>query len=248
MFGEPRFVMTYKDRFFARYGETHLAPRKGAPTPERLRDLAVAWRQLFGRFLPTDPNARILDAGCGSGAIVWWLHDRGFREAEGIDISAEQIREGRDLGVGNLMQADLETYLADRVEAYDTILARDVLEHFSKDSIVRLLDLMHRALRTGGTLILQVPNGESPFGGRIRYGDFTHETAFTSASMSQLLRVAGFSAVAIYPVEPVVRGMRSFARYVAWNVAQAMYRALLTAEVGRGRHVVTQNLLAVARK
>ena len=240
--------MTYKDRFFARYGETHLSPRKGVVTPARLREQAVAWRQLFGRFLPTDPKARVLDAGCGSGAIVWWLHDRGFHEAEGIDISAEQIHEGQALGVRNLLQADLETYLADRVEAYDLILARDVLEHFAKDAIVRTLDLLYRALRSDGTLILQVPNGESPFGGRIRYGDFTHETAFTSASMSQLLRVAGFSTVAVYPVEPVVRGMRSFARYIAWKIAQAMYRALLTAEVGRGRHVVTQNLLAVARK
>jgi hypothetical protein len=36
-----------------------------------------------------------------------------------------------------------------------------------------------KILRLGGRRIIRVPNGVSPFAGVIRYGDLTHELAFT---------------------------------------------------------------------
>jgi len=240
--------MSHKDRFFDSYGKTHLTPRKGPVTRESLAVRAAAWRQLYSRFLPADRDARILDAGCGFGAVVWWLRTAGYQRAEGIDISAEQIQQAAELGIDGLVQADLEEFLQTHAATYDVILLRDVLEHFDKDAAVRVLDLIHGALKARGTLIVQAPNGESPFGGRIRYGDFTHETAFTSASISQLLRVTGFEGVGTYPVRPVVRGIKSALRFVAWRVIELIYQALLNVEVGPGRFVVTQNVLAVGHK
>lgn len=240
--------MTYKERFFAHYGATHLTPRKGAVTPEGLRERAVAWQQQFREFLPTDPDARILDAGCGYGAVVWWLQAIGYRHAEGIDVSGEQVDAGAMLGISNLARADVEEFLAGREGTYDAIIARDLLEHLPRDVLVCVVDGMHRALRKGGVLIIQAPNAESPFGGRIRYGDFTHELAFTSASISQLLRVSGFARVVTRPVRPVLRGLRSRVRALSWRLVEAAMRAVLTAEVGCGNYIVTQNLLAVAWK
>ena len=40
---------------------------------------------------------------------------------------------------------------------------------------------MCRALKPGGRWILHTANAESPFYGRVRYGDITHEQAFTQS-------------------------------------------------------------------
>jgi len=240
--------MTYKDRFFRNYQRTHLEPRKGKISTGSLKETALRLEKSFRRFLPKDKAAVIIDAGCGYGAAVWWLHQLGYSNAEGIDVSPELIETARTLGIAKVNEANLVTFLAQHADTYDLIFARDVLEHFSKDEIVENLDLMYGALKQGGTLVIQAPNGESPFGGRIRYGDFTHETAFTSSSLSQLLLMSGFVTVRTYPVQPPVVGLKSLVRFLMWKVAEACWRVVLTAETGRGTYVVTQNLIAVARK
>lgn len=240
--------MSYKDKFYISYVSTHLVPRKGEVTLDVLKSRSIHWETTFGRFLPKDKSARIIDLGCGHGSIVWWLHNIGYLDAAGIDISAEQIATGKKLGIGNIEQADIKAFLLNCKDFYAVIFARDVLEHFTKDSIVEVIDLAYRSLRTNGVLMIQAPNAESPFGGRIRYGDFTHEISFTSSSLSQLLRSTGFATVEIYPAEPVVYGVKSFIRFLMWKIVEACYRALISIEVGRGEWIVTQNLIAVARK
>jgi len=240
-----------KDRAFASYVTTHLVPRKGAVTIEVLRTQAHRWDTCFARFLPKDTSARIVDIGCGAGSLVWWLHQRGYWAAEGVDLSAEQVAVAKALGVPNVRQADVSTFLAEAGGSLDVVFARDVFEHFDRNRLVTLLDLIHSSLRIGGLLVFQVPNAESPFGGRIRYGDLTHELAFTSASVSQLLLIAGFSEPRTFSVEPVVYGVKSFLRLLAWKGVQALYRLLIAIEVGGGvgaARIVSQNLIAVARR
>jgi 2-polyprenyl-3-methyl-5-hydroxy-6-metoxy-1,4-benzoquinol methylase len=241
-------VTDVKDRAFASYVTTHLAPRKGAVTIEVLETQAHRWDTCFAQFLPKDKAARIVDLGCGAGSMVWWLHKRGYSAAEGVDLSAEQVAVAKALGVTNVRQTDLRTYLADAADSFDVVFARDVFEHLDRTTLVRVLDLVHTSLRPGGRLVLQVPNAESPFGGRIRYGDITHELAFTSASVSQLLLMAGFSEPRTYSVEPVVYGVKTFLRLLAWKGVQALYRLLISIEIGRGSRIVSQNLIAVARR
>jgi 2-polyprenyl-3-methyl-5-hydroxy-6-metoxy-1,4-benzoquinol methylase len=38
-----------------------------------------------------DKNAKILEAGCGSGRVVKYLHDRGFTNVHGIEIDKEAV-------------------------------------------------------------------------------------------------------------------------------------------------------------
>jgi 2-polyprenyl-3-methyl-5-hydroxy-6-metoxy-1,4-benzoquinol methylase len=240
--------MDTKDRAFASYVTTHLEPRKGKLTLERLRFQARRWNASLRRFLPAGKDARIIDLGCGGGSIVWWLHQLGYTRAEGIDLSSEQVAVAEALGIPNVRQADVHTYLGSERESFDVILARDVFEHFDRASLLTLLDTIQGSLKPGGCLIFQVPNAESPFGGRIRYGDITHEQAFTSASVSQLAHMVGFSDVQVYPVEPIIYGPKSFVRYLAWKCVQSLYRTLLTIELGGGSRIVSQNLIAIARR
>jgi hypothetical protein len=144
-------------------------------------------------------------------------------------------------------QADLTHFLRSRLHSYDVLILRDVLEHFPRDQVVEVLELCRQASRPGGLVIVQVPNAESPFFGRIRYGDFTHELAFTTTSISQLFNVVGLEDPRVYPTEPVIAGVRSFFRAALWGAIKLLYRILLFAELGRGKWIFTQGLIAVGR-
>ncbi|GAB4428681.1 MAG: hypothetical protein OHK0015_11840 [Chloroflexi bacterium OHK40] len=189
-----------------------------------------------------------MDVGCGNGSLVAWLQSVGYAHAEGIDVSAEQIEEARRLNVWNVQQASLKPYLSTRHFSYDVIVMRDVLEHFAKDEVLDILDCCYAALRPGGRLIAQVPNAESPFFGRIRYGDFTHDLAFSVTSLQQIFAVVGFDELAMHPVEPAIISVRSALRYPLWRAVSALYQMLLFAELGPGRRIVTQGIIVVATK
>jgi SAM-dependent methyltransferase len=141
--------------------------------------------------------------------------------------------------------------LADQSDgSVDALVAFDVIEHFTRDELIGLVDEAWRVLKDGGVWIIHVPNGESPFAGRMRYWDLTHELAFTHTSMSQLLRSSGFSAVACYEDEPVVHGLKSGLRWVLWKMIRVGLRLYLAAETGdtSQKAIFSQNLLAVAVK
>lgn len=239
--------MTFKDRFYQSYTSTHVNHRKGEAALDRFRTEFPAWEKHFGHLLPSSREAIILDVGCGRGGMVYWLQQRGYRNAEGIDLSSEQVATARRLGIDNVRQGDLTNYLLNRPASYDALILRDVVEHFTREEIVEVLQLCQAAIRPGGVVIVQVPNAESPFFGRIRYGDFTHELAFTSTSVAQLFNVLGFVDLRVYPTEPVIAGVRSLGRAALWSLVKAFYRVLLFAELGRGQWIFTQGLIAVGR-
>ena len=238
----------YKERLYATYLADHLTPRKGGASLDALRTRSVRWDKTLRAFLPEDRSAVVADLGCGYGSVVWWLQQRGYANAGGVDVSHDQIEQGTRLGVRNLQQGDVLEFLRDRTAQYDLLIARDLFEHLTKEDTLEGLTLCREALRPGGALLLQVPNGESPFAGRIIYGDFTHETAFTQASLNQVLRAAGFDSVICHPVRPVVYGIKSWLRSLVWRVVEAAIVTAIVAEVGPVRPIVTQNLLVVAEE
>jgi SAM-dependent methyltransferase len=236
----------FKDRFYRAYYTTHIVPRKGGFTLDRFRAYARVYDKVWASVLPPDKSARILDAGCGSGSLVWWMQQRGYTEAGGVDVSQEQVEIAHALGVNHIEQADLHSYLAQRPQAFDRLILRDVLEHFPRQMILEVLDLARGALRPDGALVLQVPNAETPLWGRIRHGDFTHEIAFTEGSLRQLLGVAGYAQVRFLPSGPVLQGVRDLPRHLLWKAVELFYRVLAYAETGRRRVIVTEGIIAVA--
>lgn len=234
----------YRDRFYRDYYTTHIRPREGEMTTARFEAQAAMYDRVWSALLPADRSARILDVGCGSGSLVWWLQRRGYREAAGIDVSAEQIEVARRLGVANVEAADLREYLGSRRATFDRLILRDVLEHFPRERILEVLDLCRCALRPDGRLVLQVPNAEAPLWGRIRYGDFTHEIAFTEGSLRQLLGVAGYDRLSFHPAGPVLHGPKDLPRHLLWLVLERMYKVLVFAETGRRHAIVTESIIA----
>ena len=204
----------------------------------------------FGRLIPQNKKAKILDLGCGSGAFVAWLQSKGYKGVEGIDISPEQIGAGKKYGVKNLRRGDVLAFLGDKEEVYDLISAHDLIEHFEKDRILALLELIHKALKSGGgKLLISTLNAESLFSARHRYSDFTHEVGFTPHSLCQILYFTGFKHVKIFPKGPYVHGLKSAMRWLLWRGMKQFIRFYLLVETGSsGDGVYTQTMYAVGRK
>jgi SAM-dependent methyltransferase len=237
----------FKEQFYKGYYRTHIVPRKGEFTLERFHVYGRVFDRQWSDLLPADTGARILDVGCGSGSLVWWLQQRGYTQASGVDVSPEQVRIAGSLGVKNVFQADLGEYLNGRPESYDLLIFRDVLEHFTRETVLLTLEACRSALRPGGALAIQVPNAETPLWGRIRHGDFTHELSFTEGSLRQLFATAGYDDLRFLPSGPVLQGPRDIPRHLLWKGVEALYKLLAYAETGRRRVIVTQNIIAVGR-
>jgi 2-polyprenyl-3-methyl-5-hydroxy-6-metoxy-1,4-benzoquinol methylase len=179
------------------------------------------------------------------------MHEAGYKNARGIDASPEQVSAARHLGIRGVEHGDVMSILSETATgSIDVVVTFDLVEHFDKTEIISLIDAIHRVLKETGRWIIHAPNAESPFGSRIRYGDFTHEIAFTRASMAQVLRASGFTSVACYEDHPIPHGVKSAVRFILWNVIRIGllgYIAIETGVIDTGA-VFTQNLVTVARR
>ena len=130
----------------------------GSPdTHTRLRNSYVinAINQLE---LPGD--CRVLEAGCGRAIPTLWLaKNKPDWQLTGMELdpvmtrSLEKVIETGDYPNVNLIEADiLELEYED---AFDLIICIDTLEHIKDD--VGLLGRFHRALSSGGHLVIHVP-------------------------------------------------------------------------------------------
>lgn len=240
----------YRSRIYNRYVSARSVPL--APdTINGLKSRAPYIRRLIQRHFPADRGATILDLGCGHGAIVHFAREVGYTNVEGVDGSPEQVAVARQLGIDGINEGDLlKTLAALPAASRDCIVTFDVIEHFTRDELIGLVDHVQRVLKPGGRWIIHTVNGESPFAGRVRFGDLTHELAFTRTSIAQLLLASGFREVRSYEDEPIPHGLKSLIRWVLWKIIRTGLRLYLLAETGdTGRDAIfSQNFLTVAVK
>jgi predicted TPR repeat methyltransferase len=102
-----------------------------------------------------DPDLQFLDAGCGTGLVGQLLHDRGFRNIDGFDLSCPMVEKAAQLGVYRHLHGDidmnhpLQTYTP---QSYDVILCCGVFTHghVPPHSLVHLI----RLAKLGGLLLI----------------------------------------------------------------------------------------------
>jgi SAM-dependent methyltransferase len=170
---------------------------------------------------------------------------------EGVDGSPEQVAAAERLGIEGVRLGDARKTLAEQPDgSLDALVCFDLIEHFTKDELIELVDEIYRVLKPGGRWIIHTPNAESPFGNRMFFWDFTHELAFTRTSLAQLLLSSGFREVNCYEDRPVPHGLKSAVRCFLWHGIRLALRAYLAVETGdTGRDAIfSQNFLAVAIK
>ena len=99
-----------------------------------------------------NPNPRILDVGCGTGANLKML--AAYGRAEGVDISQQAIDFCHERGLDSVKLGAIEQ-LPYENNSFEIVTALDVIEHLDDD--VAGLREIRRVLRPDGRVLLFVP-------------------------------------------------------------------------------------------
>jgi 2-polyprenyl-3-methyl-5-hydroxy-6-metoxy-1,4-benzoquinol methylase len=234
-----RDLSSLRDRLYESYASQH----SGAGSVDATR---LIYRRDIRPLLPRPSAGPVVDIGCGSGQLVRCLLADGY-DAAGIDVSPEQVALATESGLGQVRHGDYRELLAERPGELAAVTATDLLEHLTKSEVLDTFDAVAAALRPGGRFIARVPNAVSPFGGHIRYGDFTHETWFTARSVRQLAAAAEFGPVEVIDCPPPAHGAASMVRATLWKPVSGLLKLVLAVETGvLHGHIVTQNLTFAA--
>ena len=106
------------------------------------------------RELPDWREKTILDVGCGTGAILKQIGnaDRNV----GVDLAPEALAFCRERGLSNVRQADI-CALPFSEDSFDAVICSSVLYHQWVRDLSHAMSELHRVLRPGGLLFINVP-------------------------------------------------------------------------------------------
>jgi 2-polyprenyl-3-methyl-5-hydroxy-6-metoxy-1,4-benzoquinol methylase len=234
-------LSSLRDRLYESYATQH----SGTGSVDATR---LIYLRDIRPLLPAPAAGPVADIGCGSGQLVRCMLADGY-DASGIDVSPEQVALARGAGLTQVQAGDYLRLLREHPGKLAAVTATDLLEHLTKPEVLATFDAVAAALRPGGRFIARVPNAVSPFGGHIRYGDFTHETWYTARSVRQLAAAAGLGPVQVIGCPPPVHGAASAVRATLWKPVSGLFKLALALETGAVRgHIVTQNLTFAAAR
>lgn len=106
----------------------------------------------FRRHIPK--NAKILDAGCGTGENIAYLESVGYSRIKGIDLSEDSILLCKKRGLKNVVQGDLKK-LPFEDNSFDAVYSMDVLGLIPEKERKQVIHELYRVLKPGGWLIIQ---------------------------------------------------------------------------------------------
>jgi len=167
------------------YHAAHLAP-----DPNR----AEVWRAVAAHLTPWVAEADpVLEIGAG---YCDWINQVQGRERVAVDVwpgFTAHAAPGVDTRV-----LDASCDLLQLGEGrFGTVLASNVLEHFSPDAAAQVAADVRRLLKPGGRLIAVQPNFRLAY--RRYFDDYTHRAIFTDVSLPAMLRAAGLDTEHVHP-------------------------------------------------
>jgi SAM-dependent methyltransferase len=147
---------------------------------------------------PRGWGGTILDVGCGSGISLDWAREFGWA-THGVEISEGAVESARERGHAVVLGQLEEAKYPDGT--FDVVRAWHSLEHLPHPA--QSLREMHRILKPGGRLWVEVPNVGSFLGATFRGRWFhldppRHLQNFSPATLRRMLAEAGFAEPSLY--------------------------------------------------
>ncbi|MFG3581042.1 3' terminal RNA ribose 2'-O-methyltransferase Hen1 [Micromonospora chersina] len=184
----------------------------GPPAEAPRASLAVRRREAVLAALRDSGASRVLDLGCGGGALLTALvADRRFTEVVGTDVSSQALAlAGRRLRLDRLPERQRDrirlwqsalTYRDDRLRGYDAAVLMEVVEHLDPPRLPALEDAVFGHARPG-TVVVTTPNVEYNVryeglgAGRFRHADHRFEWTRTefAAWVDRVAAAHGYTA------------------------------------------------------
>lgn len=114
----------------------------------------------------TNIHDYVLDIGCGDGGALQNLHDRGYDNLFGVELSHSLNRMAFERGVAKIYEKSIEDCVIDH--KFKLIYLNHVFEHIlNPEKFLRAIELN---LVDGGYLIIASPNIDSPFAINANWG------------------------------------------------------------------------------
>ena len=156
----------------------------------------VADAEACARLIALIPNrqARILDAGCGTGNMALVLHQMGFNNLEGLDPSDGMLMVAKQKDIYQKLHSlflDTKVDLPDA--SYDAVIAAGVLTHGHAPP--ESLDGILALTKPGGVIIFslsEIASNEYGFGDKLK--QLETDGAMLPLERSRLFRTYPFSA------------------------------------------------------
>ena len=125
----------------------------------------------------------VLDLGCGTGSF------KSVFEASNFTYYGVDIDNNDELN--NIQKCDMASQsLPFEDNSYDLIFFKMVIEHLTIEEISNCLSEAIRVLKPKGNLIVITPDWKWTY--KFFYEEYTHQTPFTSSSLTSALKMAQF--------------------------------------------------------
>ncbi len=216
--------MNYRNIWNARYSE-YQQNQNSPPGSEEILRYGKVYSHYLRQWLSEKKESPILEVACGSGYFLNVLKEKGYTQIYGVDSSPQQIALSQQQGF-KATHSDALEYLKNEHLNFQTIVGLDFIEHLYKDEALNFLELAYSRLEPGGRLILQTPNGESPWVGSVFHGDLTHEVCYTPHLLEKLLNRSGFEKIKSRPCGPPPIDFISSSRKIIWDGMTLVCRLL----------------------
>lgn len=194
VFINPMYTNAEKDAVSSCPRALHRPVRFGRPI-QRAHDRELRKARRFIEFIQPylKPGDRVLDIGCGDGALVRTLQDFGAVPT-GVDLDAEGARFIEQTYRIPVVVEPFET-AAFADGPFDAVVATHVIEHFYEP--VEAMERMRRLLRPNGMLVLETPNILRPKVGFRRLFSVPHNYYFSPRTLCLAMQQAGFVAAGV---------------------------------------------------
>jgi O-antigen chain-terminating methyltransferase len=201
---------------------------------DRFRGSREEIKERFREYLPyVRESAPVIDLGCGRGEWLELLNENNI-QARGIDSNPLQVEQCRARGL-DVSEQDVFVYLQMLPdESAGAITGFHIIEHFSFNALVMLLNEVLRVLRPGGVAIFETPNPENiVVASNYFYLDPTHRHPLPTELMEFLFKNRGFARVELLMLHPWESGRVAGESQLAERFNGYFYGPMDYAIVGR---------------
>ena len=178
------------------------------------RDASATFRvvtRYMCSLLNPKPGERVLEVGCGGGALLALCEARGAVTV-GLDTNRVALRlaQTRQRAPAVIHANGLRLPVEDNT--FDGVVGQDVLEHV--DDGDALMREWHRVLRPGGRVVLATANGSYP--DPDLFYDPDHRRIYMQDELSELLVRTGFVVERSYTLFPYLGNRRLTNKAARW--------------------------------